>query len=53
LGAFGALVTVMAANVAYNIALSRRRNPRVAYTGIIYFLAPLAVLQVALIFAIR
>jgi hypothetical protein len=49
--AFGALVTVMAANVAYNIVLARRRNPRVASTGIIYFLAPLAVLQVALIFA--
>ena len=49
--AFVALGTVMAANVAYNVVLARRRDPRVAYTGIIYFLLPLAVLQVALIFA--
>jgi tryptophan-rich sensory protein len=49
--AFLALATVMGANVLYNVVLARRRDPRVAYIGIIYFLVPLAVLQVALFFA--
>jgi tryptophan-rich sensory protein len=49
--AFAALVTVMAANVAYNVVLARRQEPRVAYTGIIYFVFPLAFLQVVLFFA--
>jgi len=49
--AFLALATVMGANVLYNAVLARRRDPRVAYTGIIYFLVPLAVFQVALFFA--
>ena len=49
--AFLALATVMGANVLYNVVLARRRNPREAYTGIIYFLVPLALLQVALFFA--
>jgi translocator protein len=45
------LVTVMIANVAYNVALARTQQPRVAYTGLIYFLLPLMALQVVLFFA--
>lgn len=42
------LVAVMAANVAYNVVLDRTREPRFAYIGILWFLPPLAVLQVSL-----
>lgn len=49
--ALAALVAVMAANVGYNVVLARRRSPRFAYTGILWFLPPLALLQIALLAA--
>lgn len=49
LAALAALVAVMAANVAYNVIANRRRDPQFLYTGILWFLAPLAVLQLLLI----
>jgi tryptophan-rich sensory protein len=45
-----ALVTVMAANVAYNVVLARTHSPRMAYTGVLWFLPPLAILQFLLVF---
>lgn len=49
--ALAALISVMCANVAYNVVLARKRRPRLAYTGVLWFLPPLAVLQVALLVA--
>jgi len=45
------LVTVMAANVAYNVVLDRSRSPRFAYVGIVLFLLPLLALEAALVVA--
>ncbi len=42
------LAAVMAANIAYNVVLDRTREPRLAYTGILWFVPLLAVLQVSL-----
>jgi tryptophan-rich sensory protein len=47
-GALILLIAVMAANIAYNVILDRTRRSRVAFTGILWFLPLLAVLQVAL-----
>lgn len=44
------LISVMAANIAYNAALDRLRSPRFAYTGILLFLPPLVALQIVLAF---
>jgi tryptophan-rich sensory protein len=44
------LVATMAGNVAYNVALDRGRNPRIAFTGLLWFLPILALLQIALFF---
>jgi tryptophan-rich sensory protein len=46
-----ALVAVMVANVAYNVVLAKTQNPLVAYTGVLWFLPPLALLQLSLIFS--
>jgi tryptophan-rich sensory protein len=48
--ALALLVLLMAANVAYNVILDRRRDPRFAYTGLIWFLPLLAALEIALVF---
>ena len=44
------LVALMTANVAYNAVLGRRRTPRFAYVGILWFLPLLAALQIVLYF---
>ena len=44
------LVALMTANVAYNVVLNRRRTPRFAYVGILWFLPLLAALQIVLYF---
>lgn len=49
--ALGFLVSVMAANVAYNVALDRRRRASVAYVGLLWFLPLLGSLQAALFFS--
>lgn len=49
--ALALLIALMGANVAYNVILDRRRDPRFAYTGMIWFLPPLAALEVALVFS--
>ncbi len=49
--ALAALISVMCANVAYNVVLARKQMPRLAYTGVLWFLPPLAVLQLALLVA--
>ncbi len=49
--ALALLVLVMAANVAYNIVLDRRRKASVAYTGLLWFLPLLGALQAALLFS--
>lgn len=50
---FALLVALMTANVAYNVVLDRRRSPRFAYVGILWFLPLLAALQIVLYFADR
>jgi tryptophan-rich sensory protein len=47
--ALAVLAVLMAANVAYNLVLVRTRNPRLLYIGVIWFLPPLVVLQVLLV----
>jgi tryptophan-rich sensory protein len=47
---FAFLVALMTANVAYNVVLDRRRSPRLAYVGILWFLPLLAALQIVLFF---
>jgi tryptophan-rich sensory protein len=47
--AFAALAATMAGNVVYNVALARQRDPRLTFIGILWFLAPLLVLQVLLL----
>ncbi len=49
--ALAAFISVMFANVAYNVILGRERMPRLAYTGVLWFLPPLVVLQLALLAA--
>jgi tryptophan-rich sensory protein len=49
--ALALLIVLMGANVAYNVILDRRRDPRLAYTGLIWFLPPLAAFEVALVFS--
>jgi len=46
--ALALLVLLMMANIAYNVLLDRRRNPRFAYLGLVWFLPLLAALEIAL-----
>lgn len=46
--AIGLLIAVMLFNIAYNVILDRKRNPRFAYVGLLWFLPLLAVLQIVL-----
>jgi len=47
--ALAVLAILMAANVVYNLVLARTRSPRLLYIGVIWFLPPLLLLQVLLV----
>ncbi len=51
-GAVGiALLVATMAGVAYTVSLDRGRNPRIAFTGLLWFLPILALLQIAPFFS--